>query len=214
MGKLFGLVGLVVVLGVGMYWYTSQAPTNKTALESGEAAIEKAKDAKDMMEGKGMVSSIKDAMGLGMAMKCTYTMDEADKSMQSDVLVDGEKFRATTTVNGIKSYVLSDGADQYMWTDKDTKGFKMSKACLEDLKNKFPTPDNNQTTVPKIEDAQAALDMAKNVQCNPIESVDLTVPKDITFTDQCAMMKDSMKAMEQMKDKMPAGLSVPGMPQE
>jgi hypothetical protein len=213
MSKGIGLIGLLVIIGLGAYFYTNQA-TKETAEGGAMEALDKAKEVKTAVEEKGMVSSIKDAMGLGMAMKCTYTMDEADKSMQSDVLVDGEKFRATTTVNGIKSYVLSDGADQYMWTDKDTKGFKMSKACLEDLKNKFPTPDNNQTTVPKIEDAQAALDMAKNVQCNPIESVDLTVPKDITFTDQCAMMKDSMKAMEQMKDKMPAGMSVPGMPQE
>ena len=212
MSKGLGLIGLLIIIGAGAYFYTQQM-SKEEASGGAMEALDKAKDLKTTMEEKGVVSSIKDAMGLGTAMKCTYTMDETDKSFQSEVLVEGEKFRATSTINGTKNYVLSDGTDQYMWTDKDTKGFKMSKACLEDFKSKFPTPESNQTTAPKMEDAKTALDMAKNVQCNPAESVDLTVPKDITFTDQCAMMKDSMKALEQMKNKMPAGIEMPQMAQ-
>ncbi len=212
MSKGLGLIGLLIIIGAGAYFYTQQM-SKEEASGGAMEALDKAKDLKTTMEEKGVVSSIKDAMGLGTAMKCTYTTDETDQSFQSEVLVEGEKFRATSTVNGTKSYVLSDGTDQYMWTDKDTKGFKMSKACLDEFKSKFPTPESNKTTAPKMEDAKTALDMAKNVQCSPAGSVDLTVPKDITFTDQCAMMKDSMKALEQMKNKMPAGIEMPQMAQ-
>ena len=212
MSKGLGLIGLLIVIGAGAYFYTHQMSKEKAAGGAMEA-LDKAKDLKTAVEQKGMVSSIKDAMGLGTAMKCTYTTGEGDKSFQSEVLVEGEKFRATTTMNGTKSYVLSDGTDQYMWTEKDTKGFKMSKACMDDFKKAFPVPENQDSKQPKVEDARAALDMAKNVKCDPAESVDLTVPKDITFADQCAMMKDSMKALEKMKDKMPAGVKIPQMAQ-
>jgi hypothetical protein len=204
MGKLFGLLGLVVVIGVGAYWYTSHAPANQSALEGGQKAIEKAKDAKDMMENNGMVSSIKDAMGLGTAMSCTYTMESGGQTFESTVNVEGEKFQSVSKIGEITSYALSDGNDQYMWTSASKQGFKMSKACLEEMKKMAP-PTAEGSKTPTMEDAKAALEMAKNVKCSPAGDINLTVPTDITFTDQCTMMQDSMKMMEQMKDKMPAG---------
>ncbi len=211
MGKLVGLIGIVIVIAIGLYWYTSQGPANKNALESGEMAIEKAKDAKDMMENKGMASSIKDAMGLGTAMSCTYTMEQDGKTFESTVNVEGEKFQSVTTIGDITTYALSDGNDQYMWTSGSKQGFKMSKACLEDMKKMTP-PSTGDKKTPSMDDAKAALDAAKNVKCSPASDISLTVPTDITFTDQCAMMKDSMKMMEQYKDKMPAGMTYPPVP--
>jgi hypothetical protein len=211
MGKIFGLIGLIVVIGVGAYWYTSHAPANQSALEGGQNAIEKAKDAKEMIEDKGMVSSIKDAMGLGTAMSCTYTMDSGGQTLESTVQVEGEKFRSESTIAGVKTYALSDGSTQYMWTSATNQGFKMDKACLEGMKEM--REESTDKEMPSMEDAKAALDMAKNVKCSPASSVDFTVPTNITFTDQCAMMKDSMKMMEQYKDKMPAGMNIPAMQQ-
>lgn len=213
MGKLFGLLGLIVVIGAGAYWYTSHAPANQSALEGGQNAIEKAKETKETVENKGMVSSIKDAMGLGVAMKCTYAMEQDGKSFESTVSVEGEKFRSESVIAGVTSYALSDGTNQYMWTNSSKQGFKMSKACLEDIAKKAPASDG-KTEAPTMKDAKAALDMAKNVSCAPATGIDFSVPTDIIFTDQCAMMQDSMKMMEQMKDKMPAGMNIPNMPQQ
>ncbi len=204
MGKLFGLIGIVVVIGIGLYWYTSQGPGNKNAMESGEMAIEKAKDAKEMIEDKGMVSSIKDAMGLGTTMSCTYAMEQDGKTFESTVNVEGEKFRSESKIGEMTTYALSDGNDQYMWTSASKQGFKMSKACLEDMKKMVP-PTGAEKKAPTMDDAKAALDAAKNVSCKPAGNVDFSIPTDITFTDQCAMMQDSMKMMEKYKDKMPAG---------
>ncbi len=209
MSKGLGLIGLLVVIGLGAYLYTNQM-SKETSKGGAMETLDKAKEVKVALEEKGMVSSIKDAMGLGTAMQCTYAMEQDGKSFESVVKIEGEKFRSESVIAGVTTYALSDGKDQYMWTSSSKQGFKMNKACLDDLKKMFPaTSDSKTSSLPKMEDAEAALDMAKNVQCNPIESVDLTVPKDITFTDQCAMMKDSMKAMEQMKDKMPAGINIP-----
>jgi hypothetical protein len=212
MGRIFGLIGLVVVIGFGAYWYTSHAPANQSALEGGQNAIEKARDAKEMIEDKGMVSSIKDAMGLGTAMSCTYTMDSGGQTLESTVQVEGEKFRSESTIAGTKSYALSDGGTQYMWTSASNQGFKMSKECLEGMAAMAPK-GTTDSKMPSMEDAKAALDMAKNVKCSPASSADFTLPSDITFTDQCAMMKDSMKMMEQYKDKMPAGMTYPAVQQ-
>ncbi len=211
MGKLFGLIGIVIVIALGLYWYTSQGPGNKNALESGETAIEKARDAKDMMENKGMVTSIKDAMGLGTAMSCTYVMEQDGKTFESTVNVEGEKFQSVSKIGEMTTYALSDGSDQYMWTSGSKQGFKMSKACLEEMKKLAP-PTTEEKKTSTMEDAQAALDAAKNVSCTPAGNVDFAIPTDITFTDQCAMLKDSLKMMEQVKDKMPAGMTYPPVP--
>lgn len=209
MSKGLGLIGLLFVIAVGAYFYTNQIDT-KVPQGGAMEALDTVKDLKAAVEEKGMVSSIKDAMGLGTAMQCTYSTEQDGKTFESTVQVEGEKFRSESTIAGMKTYALSDGSDQYMWTANTKQGLKMSKACIEDFKKMMPaTGDTKNSPLPKMEDAKAALDMAKNVKCTPIDSADFSLPKDVTFTDQCALMKDSMKAMEQMKDKMPAGISIP-----
>ncbi len=198
MGKILGLIGLVVVIGVGAYWYTNQSSQSK---EEGLSALDAAKDAKESLENKGMIASIKDAMSSGAAMSCTYAVGEEGKTYESTVMVQGEKFRADAVVSEMTTHVVFDGNDQYMWTEGTKTGFKMSKACLDEM-SKTVTSTENQGS--PLQDAKATFDAAKNVKCSPAGNIDLSVPTDITFTDQCAQMQESMKMMEQYKGQMPA----------
>ena len=36
---------------------------------------------------------------------------------------------------------------------------------------------------------EKAFEMAKNVKCTPASDTDFTLPADVTFTDQCALME-------------------------
>jgi hypothetical protein len=214
MGKIIGLVVIAVLLiGGFLYWNSRESsPTSAEKTDNGMMAI--SDEAPNMAkEEKGMVSSIKDAMGLGQKMQCTYTMSEGGKAFESKVMVDGKKYASTTTVDNMTVYGVFDGENQYSWTSAAKTGMKMSKACLEKLQ---ATAQNMakpaETSASASQDMEKAFEMAKNVKCEPASGADFTIPKDVAFTDQCEMMEQSMKMMEEMKDKMPAGMTVPAMP--
>lgn len=212
MVKIIGGGVVLVLLGVGFWMWQSRqatapdAPTDQqTSSDAPQGMVEK---------GMGVVGSIKDAMGLGQKMQCTYTMEQDGKPFQSTVLVDGEKFKSTTTIDTMTVHGLFDGENQYSWTSASKVGMKMSKSCMEkmtesvkDMVAQAPKGQDSQ-----VEDIRKGFDMAQNVQCEAALSADLSLPADITFTDQCAVMEQSMKMMEQMKGKLPAGVEVPKMP--
>lgn len=206
MGKIVGLV-VVAVLLVGGFLYWNGRSGNQSAMEKDSAPLPAAP------EEKGVVSSIKEAMGLGQKMQCTYTMNEGGKSFESKVMVDGQKYASTTTIDNMTVYGVFDGENQYSWTSATKTGMKMSKTCLEKLQESvkdMPKPADTPAAAPQ--DMERAFEMAKNVKCEPATGADFTIPKDVVFTDQCAMMEQATKMMQEMKDKMPAGTTVPGMP--
>ncbi|OGI22120.1 MAG: hypothetical protein A2808_03800 [Candidatus Moranbacteria bacterium RIFCSPHIGHO2_01_FULL_55_24] len=205
MGKVIGLIALIIIIGAGAYLWSNQA---KNSLENGaDSAIDKARDAKEAVEQKGAISSLKEAMGLGEAMHCTYAMEQNGKSYESEITLQGERFRSATKMDGVTMYALHDGTAQYTWTSKDKQGFKFEKACLDEMQDAFKDlPQATTGGQQMAEDAKDTLDFAKSVQCSPAASIDLSVPADITFTDQCAMMRQSLEAMKQLQQKMPQGM--------
>lgn len=161
-------------------------------------------------EKNGIISSIKDAMGLGQKMRCTYTAPDAKGApVTSTIAVDGQKYKFTSDSKGEKLYGLFDGETQYTWTTGTTKqGWKMTKACMEELSKSVPTSNGAAPETPQ--DAQKSFANAENVQCVPSASEDFTVPTDVNFVDQCEMMRNSLKALDGMKGKLPAGVNIPG----
>ena len=102
--------------------------------------------------------------------------------------------------------MLSDGETQYMWNSGSQQGFKMDKACLENLKSSVPeSAQGTGDRAPQAGDYQATLDMATNVSCEPTASVDFSLPMEVSFVDQCAMMEQGKKMMEQFKGQLPPG---------
>lgn len=210
MAKIIGaVVAVVVVIGAFFVWQSKQAGA---PMDESGAMAPKAESGESMMEkGMGAVASIKDAMGLGKSMQCSYSVSE-DQSIQSSVVVDGQKFKSTTVMKDMTVYGLFDGEMQYTWMSNSKQGMKMSKSCLEQMTNTVKDMTKPETSAPAARDMRDELDMAKNVSCQPAAGVDWSLPKDITFVDQCAMMQDSMKMLQEMKDKLPAGMEMPVMP--
>ncbi len=203
-----GIIVVVVLIGAVFVWQGKKAavPTPDTAGEVTTETEERVEDA-----GMNIVSSIKDAMGLGQAMQCTYATNE-NEGATSTVVVQGEKFKSTTVMKDMTVYALFDGENQYTWSSKDKQGMKMSKACVEKMtdtvKDMVPsTPSSTQA-----QDVRDGFDMAKNVRCEAASDVDLSVPADVIFTDQCAMMEQSLKMMDQLKQQMPTDMPQSVMP--
>lgn len=199
MGKIIGLIGLVVVIAVGAYLWTSQG---KEALQSGaDSALEKAEEAKNLVEEGQAITSLSAAMALGRKTTCTNTSQVGDQKYTTTVTVEGKRYQATTVMGDTTTYVTNDGDTQYMWNSKDKTGFKMEMSCLEKMKDSLKSiPEAKQ-----VQDIEASFDNATDVKCEAGGEVNITIPSDVTFTDQCAMMEQSM----QMMQKMPQGMTMP-----
>jgi hypothetical protein len=215
MGKIIGVVVLVLVIVLALFLWMKRGGNEGMAETGGENMKEAVSEMKEAVGEKSMVASIKDAMGLGQKMQCTYAMSEGESAVESTVFVDGDKFKSTTVVGGMTIHALFDGENQYSWTSATKTGMQMSKACLEKMQDSVKDMTKPSTTPAPTEpqDMEKAFDMAKNVKCQPATGADFTVPKDITFTDQCAMIEQSLKMMEGIKDQLPAGVTIPGMAQ-
>lgn len=196
---------VVLLIGAGVFFFTMRksAPPVLEMGNKGESGV-----AVKVPEpsASSLVSSFKEAMGLGQKMRCTYTAGDGAAVFTSTAYVEGKKFRSESEAGGVKMFVISDGEEQYVWNSGSSQGFKMSQACLESFKGDAAktAPSTNPASTP--EDYAAALESAQNVRCEAVTSADFSVPSDITFTDQCALMEQSKKMMEQYKDKIPAGM--------
>ncbi len=200
---------LIILIGAGLFVRGKQ--TMQTPEKERNSAV-LPQMAPSTNEKGGIVSSIKDAMGLGQKMKCTYTAPDGDKSQSSStIVVDGQKYKFVVEAKGEKSYGIFDGDTQYMWSDKTKQGLKMSKSCIEELNQSVPSTGNsNSLATPETpQDFEKSFDNVQGMKCEPTDE-DFSLPTDVNFVDQCEVMKATTKAMEGIKDKIPAGMNIPG----
>lgn len=189
--KALGVGVIVVILLIGAYlWSVKEAP--KEAQEANMKTVESV-PAPEATEKKTMIGSIKEAMGLGTTLRCTYAVGEGTQAVTSEVYVSGGKFKTSSQVNGVKMEALFDGKTQYMWMSGSNEGMKMEMACLDQLKTSLPASEGTQPSTP--EDYQKTFDMAKNVSCEPAPGTDFSIPTTVQFTDQCALMEQMTKMM-------------------
>lgn len=163
-------------------------------------------------ENGGMINSIKDAIGMGKKMECTYTYKagEGNESFTSKAYIEGKKYKSESEVMGKKQLMVFDGETMYTWSEADKKGTKWVKSCLDELNkdDKTEKTDSN-TTIPKeenIDDASEVFDDAMDTKCVPVDSIDFSVPSDIVFSDMCEQLK-AMK--ESLGKNLPKGVSIP-----
>lgn len=182
-------VAAVVLLAAGWYFMSSRS----TAPQPEPSTTSDTLLAPPAEKNTSVLGSMKGVMGLGKKMACTYT----EAGVSSTVFVEGNKMKFASTVNGSTMYGLFDGSTQYTWSEGGEKqGFKMDAACLAEMKQWAEnTPAGSAASTRDYE----TLGALENVQCVPAESEDFSVPAGITFADQCAMLRDSMKALEQMQ---------------
>lgn len=183
-----GLIGVVIIIGA-IYFFKAKSVT---APEAAQNSTVKEEDA-------SIISSIKDAMRQGQTMQCTYKAGNGDAAGTYSVYVSGNKFKAETDVAGSKMMVLSDGDTQYMWNNETKQAFSINMSCLQELQGSLPNAKPDEKLAPRPEDFESRFNSAENVRCEKATEVDFSVPKDIVFTDQCAMMKQAAEMMRQQK---------------
>lgn len=204
-----GVVLLILLIGSGAWFLLSSKEEKIVSLEKNENTVLLPENgaSEEILQKPSMVRSIREAMETGRQMRCTYTSSEGVAAVTSTVLVAGEQFYTQVETNGVTTSALYDGKTQYVWTNGSAEGMKMTKACLEDLQTSISQNTTSSQQVPS--DYQSMLETAFNVQCAPIETnpLETILPKEVVFSDQCAIMEQGKKMIEQYQDKMPADMS-------
>lgn len=163
-------------------------------------------------ESGGVISSIKDAMGLGKKMQCTYKYKDNEQSFTSTVYVDGKKYKGESEVMGKKQLMVFDGETMYMWPEGEKKGTKWTKSCMDDLsKEGQKNEDREESNIDKDEtkDIEEAFKDAMDVKCTPVASIDFSVPSDIIFSDMCQELKTLQEKFQGIGNDLPSGGSLP-----
>ena len=158
-------------------------------------------------ENGGVISSIKDAMGLGKKMECTYKNNINGQEFTAVTQVDGKNFKSISEVNGKKIYTVMKDGSIYSWGEGIPMATKLDLACIQDLQKNIP---QGQPPIASDQDPQKSFDNATNVSCQPSEAVDVSVPSDIQFQDTCEMMKGVTEKMKNIK--IPTGANIPNLP--
>lgn len=197
------VAGILLLAGCG----------NKPADKAGEVGKENKSDVttETKAEKGGVISSIKDAMGLGKAMKCEYKFKSEGGDMTSTAYVNGRKYKAESTVMGKKQIVIFDEEAMYSWAEGEKTGMKMTKACMEEMDKDIPKTQGNDEPLADAKTDEEFFDDAKDVSCVPYSGADFSIPTDVIFTDQCEMLKGIMKNIPAGVD-IPSGIEMPKLP--
>ncbi|MCX6766133.1 MAG: hypothetical protein NT136_04210 [Candidatus Moranbacteria bacterium] len=149
----------------------------------------------------GVVSSIKDAMGLGKKVKCTYRYAIAGQTDESVVYIEGKKYKSSYEIEGQKTNNFFDGEISYTWTEGQKTGTKISMACLKEIGDSYKSEEKNTgQNQNQLKAGQEAFENAVDTKCEPTNE-DISLPIDITFTDQCDQMKGQIQSMQEMMKK-------------
>jgi hypothetical protein len=187
---------VVVLVVAGVFFFTRKTSQPAPAGQAGQAQSQQS-------PAGNAINSIKDAMGLGTKMKCTYSTKAGDTTITSVVYVQGKNFKSVGSINGKTTNTIFDGDTLYMWMEGQTTGTKMALSCINELKASLPANQANNPAA-NVQSPEDQFKNATDTSCVPGDSsVDYSVPANVTFTDQCAMMKNAINSMKNIKANIP-----------
>jgi len=187
------LLGVVVIGAV----FVLSGCGKPAAVDQGTA--QKQTQGNEEKKAGSVINSIKDAMSSGKKMECVYTTKIDGKEIKATMQTDGKNFKSSSEIDGRKMYSVMKDEVAYTWGEGIPMASKLSMNCIKDL----PKTEGQETTAP-VQDPQEAFNGATNVVCNPVASVDVSVPSDVQFQDMCEMMKGLTK-------NIPGGTTLPDM---
>lgn len=189
-----GAVLVIVLLGAGVFFFMRKpkAPAMTTTGEEVQTQQQTGSMKKR--------SSLRDLMGLGQNLTCTYS-DAQGKSVGT-MYVSGADVRSdfdVTTPEGdnLVSHMITDGTTVYIWTDGQAVGFKQTLTAMED--------SSGETTEESGETQTVNVDEEVDFDCNnwTVDRSKFDLPTGVEFSDFSTMMQDAMQkaATENTEDE-------------
>ena len=124
------------------------------------------------------VSDMATAIASGQGYSCKYLY----QGVQSEIKIKGQKFSATTTVEGHVGHAVSDGVWVYTWSEGQSKGVKFK---MDEMEQTQPNTGAENYDIAQISRT------AMNVDCKPAILTDSSfiAPSNIQFQDMSEMLK-------------------------
>ncbi len=166
----------ILALGGGAV-YVARKAEKKVSVETVATTTAEASVNADVGPDMGSTTSLTSLLGLGKSMMCTF-VDTASMS-EGKVFIANGKVRGdfTSNVSGsgsVKSYMITDGSNIYVWSDSMKQGFKMKATAQAETSGNTGAPDMNKQL---------------NYDCDAwnTDAAVFTPPASITFIDAASI---------------------------
>ena len=172
-----------------------QSPPSSAPPQQPSSGVEKTSSLEEMFQ----------RIAQGEGVQCAYSIvdDTGKKNGTAKSWLKGGKHRLeVTTEDGTVVYNVSDGKTFYTWDSKRKQGTKMTRECLESFASQYQQEGQQQEEAPPSvpSDPQEAMRNAPDIQCAPFDGeVDLSLPEDVHFVDQCALLQKQQDLLQQFQ---------------
>lgn len=172
---------------------------------NGSQGREQTQDRTQSQTQEGAKSGVADwiaGLSAGKRMRCEYSVGEGTKAVKTVMYMERDRYRTEVGTPAGDMVSLFDGKAMYSWTKGGKQGMKMDIECMKQLGDQASGDEGSQKgqAQEQYDSPQDALESIPNIACAVTsDSVDLSVPADVTFADQCEMMKgmlDKAKALQ------------------
>lgn len=153
--------------------------------------------AKNSSSENSLSNKIQEALQKNKPLKCVSEI-EGGKVI---TYLQGKNIKTESEVAG-KTYVsiMRENGENYSWVKGEKKGQKFNPKCMKEISEEMPSAsptENYASSVKKME----AREKDEQIKCSPASKIDFNIPQNISFVDQCQIMKQQMKkANEKMKE--------------
>jgi hypothetical protein len=196
------IIILLALVGAGAYFYYEN---HRNVPEYDIAEITKEFSG----EGKNMVAkpkvSFADLMGSidrQEKIECDYKIidDETKQQLKAKIYIEGDTYKSITWKSDEKLYSIFDGETFYGWSQRTKEGHKMNNTCAQDFDDAvFEGENDGDYELDTFKTSKELFDEDVSVNCGETEYVDLTIPGDVVFVDQCALLKKQKDLIEKTK---------------
>lgn len=128
--------------------------------------------------------------------------EETLEQIETHTYVDGEKYKSITyTTDGDTLYSIFDGETFYFWSKKSGQGFKMAKTCAEQFGSGQQENDEDREgfELDTFKAISELFDEKGAINCVPTDYVDVSIPAEVVFADQCEMLKTQMEEIKRIE---------------
>lgn len=134
-------------------------------------------------------------------LECKYLIQDEEtlEDIEANAYVDGEKYKTITyTSGGDTLYSIFDGEVFYSWSKDSAEGFKMEKNCARRFSGtQQEQEDDGEFDLGSFKTSNRLFEEDVVINCQPTPYVDVSVPAEVRFVDQCEMLEGQIEAIRQ-----------------
>lgn len=162
MKKVLPIIIILIVLGIGAWWFFGRGAVTMPGGIKKEAGE----------EGEGFTGKLRAAVDMGIPMKCTYTQGD----FTGTGYIKGKKYYGEVMQAGERGYIIMKDNCMWSWSTEQTQGVKM---CFEE--DIFEQSEEVEGTVP----------VEAEYHCTPAVVPDsrFDLPSGVNFMDMDEMMQ-------------------------